>query len=157
MALSFTGKQEERALVAEGEYEVTLKTEWGYTKSKDPYIKLIYTIRKDVEQNEQGNIIYDGIYKSKTTGEFSKKKIDSILAGIPNPKLDFENYDELIQYLNNVNMIVEVVIEKADGVNLQNDRNSIKFWSNKPTAVGETFIKQEPVEDNSIKPEELPF
>lgn len=159
MAISFTGKKEAMPLVQEGKYEVTLNSEWSKTKSGDDYIKFIYTIRKDVEQNEQGRLVFDAAYKSKTTGDFPKSKFDAIFAGIPNAKLNFEDYDEVIQYLNDVNMIIEVGVEKADASNnLQNDRNIVKFWSNEPTVAGPIFkTPAEPVEDTSVQAGDLPF
>ena len=157
MALSFTGKKEERPLIQEGKYEVTLNSEWAKTKAGDDYIKLTYTIRKDVEQNEQGRLVFDGLYKSKTTGQFPSSKINAILSAIPNAKLDFDSYDELIQYLNDVNMIVEIVTEKADGANaLQNDRSTVKFWSNEPTIAGPVFLEKGAVEE-AVATTDLPF
>lgn len=159
MGISFTGKKEERPLIQEGKYEVTLNSDWANTAAGDPYIKLTYKIRTDVTQDEGGRLIFDGIYKSKTTGQFNSSKINAILSAIPNAKLDFDSYDELIQYLNDVNMIVEIVTEKADASNaLQKDRSVVKFWSNEPSAVGPTFFQKGPVEDTTVtSTSELPF
>lgn len=157
MAISFTGKKEERPLIQEGKYEVTLNSEWAKTTAGDDYIKLTYTIRSDVEQNEGGRVVYDGVYKSKTTGLFNDSKINAILAGIPSAKLDFENYDEVIQYLNNVNMIIEVVIDQPNAQNnLSKPRNAVKFWSNEPTVAGPIWVTPaQPVEVE--QPTDIPF
>ena len=158
--MQFTGKREDRHLVEPGKYEVTLNSEWKESKTGgSDYIMFTYTIRNDVAQNEQGETVLDFMYKSKTTNDFPASKINSILAAIPDAKLDFADYDELVQYFNDVNMIIEVQIEKADPTNPNSkDRNVVKFWSNEPTVAGPVWKqKAAPVEDTSVKEGDLPF
>lgn len=115
--LHFDGKVEnkEYELITDGDYEVTLEAEWAKTKSGDQYINCKFTIRKDVDQKFGGRIIFDGIYKNKTTGEYNSSKINGILNAIPAAKQDFEDYDDLIQYINGQNMIISIVTQEAQG------------------------------------------
>ena len=161
--LSFSGKKESLPLIQEGKYEVTLNMEWATTKNGDPYIKIVYKIRTECEQNEKGRLVFDAIYKSKKTGKYPDAKINAILSAIPNARLDFKDYDELMQYVNGANMIIEVETEKADPSNaLTQDRSAVKFWSNEPTIAGPTFAPAPgPVEVENVAEvtngNELPF
>lgn len=132
--LHFTGEQG-FDLVEKGEYEVTLTAEWKVTKqTNQKYINCIYTIRKDIDQKFQGRMIFDGIYKSQFTGDFDTKRINGILSTIPNARLDFEDYDELIQYINGINMVVTVDVKPADPSNPESKaKNIIVLGSYKPT------------------------
>lgn len=139
MALHFdkTVEKKDFELIAAGEYEVTLSADWGKTKAGDPFINCTYTIRKDVQQDFGGRLIFDGIYKSKLTGEFQASKLNGILAAIPDSTQDFETYDDVIQYISGANMIVEVEVQKGDPG--YNDKNVIKYLSYKPTVVGPAY------------------
>lgn len=110
--LHFDGKVQENKEfepIAEGDYEVTLEAEWAKTKStNEPYINCKFRIRKDVEQKFGGRMVFDGIYKNPTTGEYRAEKINAILMAIPCAKMDFNDYDELIQYINGQNMIISI-------------------------------------------------
>ena len=159
--MKFTGEIKKNSLIQEGEYEVTLTAEWAQTKAGDDYIKLTYVIRKDVEQNEQGRLVFDGIYKNKTTGAFPDDKINAILSTIPKDQvtLDFKDYDELILYINGVNMRIEVMTQKADPtVATSVDKSVCKYLSNKQTVAGPVFATRAvAVEDTSSAAEGLPF
>lgn len=136
MALTFTAKLENTyELIKEGEYEFILKAEWKQTKDGNPYINFVWQIRKDVEQENAGRIIFDPLYRNKETGEFSASRINGLLSAIPNVKLDFEDYDDLIQYMNGQCMRAKVGIKKANPEDpLSKDRNNIVFGSYRPTA-----------------------
>lgn len=145
MALHFTGEKEntEYQLITKGTYEVVLNCEWRKnTNNNEPYINCIFTIRTDITQDFGGRKVFDAIYKSKTTGEFLSSKINGLLSVIPNAQHDFEDYDELIQYLNGKTMRVEVEIQKADTVNYPNskDKNVIKYLSYTPSQVNNPAI-----------------
>lgn len=117
--LHFDGKVQENKEfepIAEGDYEVSLEAEWAKTKtSGEPYINCKFTIRKDVDQKFGGRMVFDGIYKNKTTGEYNSSKINAILAAIPCAKMDFDDYDGLIQYINGQNMIISIKTQEAQG------------------------------------------
>lgn len=141
-------------LITPNDYEVTLTAEWKETKStKKHFINCAFTIRKDVEQDFQGRMVFDGIYESKKTGALQTSKINGILSAIPNAKQDFESYDELIQYISGRNMIVSIDIEDADPQNPDSkDRNVIKYLSYAPT---KHKTKVEAM--NEADADELPF
>lgn len=135
MSLNFSAKNESTyELIKKGEYETILKVEWKNTLTGDRYISCSYTVRKDVEQEYGGRIVFDAIYADANTGEFDAKRINAILSTIENPKCDFNDYDELIQYLNGTLLITEIDIRKArpdkEG---ERDKNKINFWCHKPT------------------------
>ena len=135
MSLNFTAKNESTyELIKKGEYEVILNVEWKNTLNGDRYISCAYTVRKDVEQDYGGRIVFDAIYADQDTGEFDARRINAILSTIENPKCDFTDYDELIQYLNGKLLITEIDIRKArpDKEN-EKDKNKINFWCHKPT------------------------
>lgn len=134
MSLNFTGKNESAyELIKKGEYEVVLKVEWKNTLDGNRYISCVYTVRKDVEQEFGGRIVFDAIYANEN-GEFDAKRINAILSTIENPKCDFTDYDELIQYLNGKLLITEIDIRKANPEKEnERDKNKINFWRHKPT------------------------
>lgn len=154
--LHFDGKVQDKEFepIAEGDYEVSLEAEWAKTKtSGEPYINCKFTIRKDVDQKFGGRMVFDGIYKNKTTGEYNSSKINAILAAIPCAKMDFDDYDGLIQYINGQNMIISIKTQEAQGD--YSARSVVEFCSYRTT---------EHLPTNSEKPtltevndEDLPF
>ena len=157
MALTFTGKTETSyPLIPKGEYEARLRVEKDKTKSTgSEYIKITAIIRDDIKQNidgQGGRLVFDGIYKNKGTDIYNENKINYILSAIPNAKLDFEDYDDLIQYLNG--QIVKVVVdqERKDKENPDSElKNVIK-----------KYLKSDLLFDNveqqsEIKDSDLPF
>lgn len=104
-----------RELITPGKYECVLNAEWKETSAKKPYIGLTLRIRKDVEQAFGGRLVFDGIYESKLNpGEYNVKKINAILAAIPESKQDFEDYDELVLYINKQLFLVDIGIQQPD-------------------------------------------
>lgn len=162
MALHFDGKvadNSEFVLIEPGQYAVVLNAEWQKTKLGDPYINCIFKIRKDVEQDFGGRIVFDGIYKDKKTGGLREDKINGILSTVKNPRTDFEDYDDLIQYFNGLEMYVDIIIDKADPeVPNSKDKNVIKYLSYAPyvsevASSAATAETNNAIEDN----DELPF
>lgn len=157
-------EQKDFELVKPGDYEVIMNLEWAKTRiSQEQYINCSFKIRKDVKQDFGGQIIFDGIYKSKNNAdEFQASKINAILAALPNSKSDFESYDELIQYLNDKCLLVRVEVQKADPkVPNSKDRNVIAYLSYRPTKhpIVEDAPKDTDSKVDSIKIDEddLPF
>lgn len=154
--LHFDGKVQENKEfepIADGDYEVTLEAEWAKTKStNEPYINCKFTIRKDVEQKFGGRMVFDGIYKSKTTGEYNASKINAILMAIPCAKMDFNDYDELIQYINGQNMIVSIETQEAQGD--YPARSIVGYCSYRTT---EHLPKTEKPTLTEVNDEDLPF
>lgn len=158
--LHFDGKNEKKDfdLIEEGKYEVVLNAEWRKTGNGELYINCAFRIRKDVEQKNAGRLVFDGIYKSKKSGEYSKLKIDGILSTIENAKCDFESYDELIQYINGRNMIITIETQKADpSYPNSKDKSVVKYLSYEPTKNPTTDGVKEAENLPDIDESELPF
>lgn len=127
-------KRKEYPLVKPGVYETELKLEWNKTSGGVPYINCIFFIREDVEQEHKGDRVFDGIYRSKTTGEYNYDKIKGIIETTVKKKYQFEDYDDLIQELNGTLLRVNIDIEKADeSVAGSKDRNVVVYCSYQPT------------------------
>lgn len=137
MALDFTNTQEKKEfdLIEPNEYEFLLNIEWKKQQNGKTYLNCAYRIRKDVEQKFQGRIVFDAIYRSKNNPEeLTPSKIQAILDAIPNGRKKFEDYDELVQYLNGVELIATVEIEPANPEYPNSkDKAVIKYASQKPT------------------------
>lgn len=137
MALNFSGKIDSNyELIEKGDYEVTLQCEWAKKMSNpnELYINCKFKIREDVEQSFGGRFVFDSIYKQKGTSDYNKTKINGILGAIPRAKLDFEDYDELIQYLNGQNMVITIEVERANEYH-STDKNVVKYLSYRPSEV----------------------
>ena len=157
MALQFSGKAETTySLVPKGEYEVKLRVEYDKTKTTGAqYIKVTSIIRDDIKQDidgQGGRLVFDGIYKDKNTGIYNENKINYILSAIPNAKLDFEDYDELVQYLND--QLVKIIVDH-ERKDKENPDSELK-------AVAKKYVKSDLLALNAekqyeIKDGDLPF
>lgn len=162
MALHFTGEveQQEFQLIEPGTYAVEMTAEFKKTKSGDDFINCAFKILKEYDSTWGGRIVFDGIYKSLKTGAFNEAKINAILSTIENPKTDFEDYDELVQYFNGIKMEIDIDIEQADN-NVPNskDRNIIKYLSYKRLSKEATTQQSTPKEDKKVEPvqDDLPW
>ena len=160
MALHFTGEveQQEFQLIEPGTYAVEMNAEFKKTKGGDDFINCAFKILKEYDSTWGGRIVFDGIYKSLKTGAFNEAKINAILATIKNPKTDFEDYDELVQYFNGIRMEIDIDIEQADdNVPNSKERNIVKYLSYKPLS---REVKQVSTkEDKKVEPvqDELPW
>lgn len=150
--LHFDNVEKQTALIDEGEYEVTLNAEWKERNGKR-FINCAFKIRKDVEQKFGNRIVFDAIYKSKTSDEYQPSKISGILDAIPAAKRDFETYDDLIQFINNQNMRVYIKIKPAEGE--YPEKNEIDYLSYKPTQAGNPKVTLSEADD--VDADELPF
>lgn len=162
MGLHFSGEKAQQQTTFEpitpGKYEVILNTEWRKARNGNMYINCMFKIRKGFGQDFENRVVFDGIYKSKTTGEFSEQKINAMLAAIPNAKRDFEDYDDLIQYLNDKPMIVEIDIELPDPEYPDSkERNIVTYLSYEPSKIDtvsddeESKSKAEEIFGDSLK------
>ena len=155
MALTFTGKTETSyPLVPKGEYEARLRVEKDKTKSTGAeYIKVTSIIRDDIKQNidgQGGRLVFDGIYKNRGTDTYNENKINYILSAIPNAKLDFEDYDDLIKYLNG--QIVKIVVEheRKDKENPDSELKNVVKKYLKSDLVFENVEQQYEVKDSDL-------
>lgn len=142
MALHFTGQISTGFEPIEpNDYETIINLEYKKTQGGDLFINCKFAIRDDIDQDFQRRIVFDGIYKSKTTGEFSPQKINALLAAVnaneEHPQWDFEDYDDLIQFLNGKLVKITVELQKGDSTQGTNDKNTVKYLSYQPTAFKE--------------------
>ena len=141
-------------VVDAGEYEVVLKITKKRTKdnTKD-YANLDFMIRDDVEQKFQGAHDFDKVFRDPGNPEwFDTRKFGSILVTQKEKegyKAKWDEVDELIQWLNGVNL--KVTIEKVYDDYTQKEDNRIKYLSYKPSALG-PYVK--PVKDANGNVEE---
>lgn len=76
MSYSFKSVENTGGLMAEGEYEVYVKTaEVTYTKSGIECINFDFVVRSDVEQPYQNKHIFKRFFKSDETGLYPAEKI----------------------------------------------------------------------------------
>jgi hypothetical protein len=156
MALQFTGKVESNYTPApRGNYEVTLKVAYDKTNGGATYIKVTSVIRSDIKQEiegQGGKLVFDGIYKNKTTGEYNQRRIDYILSAIPNARLTFEDYDDVVQYLNGKTVKIAVDVERKDEENPDSDlKNTVKKYM-----VSDLYVPNAE-QQFEIKDSDLPF
>lgn len=159
--LNFKGAKDSYEPIEKGEYEVVLTAEWKDKADKSgKYINCAFRVRDDVEQKNQGRLIFDPIYESKNKkGVYQPAKIEGILDTVADANYQFKNYDEVIQYINGLAMRIEVQIEKADpDKENSKDRNIVKYLSYKPTLhpLAESPFKNLKVNDE-IDVDSLPF
>lgn len=152
-------------LIPEGQYECTAKCEGEKIKvSGTKSIALSWRIREDVLQLCQGRVIFDDIYPDKNDpSKYNDRKIYDIIFGgqnqnDPKSRFKFDDYDDLCQYLNGINMLIKVEINEYNGVK----RNRVAFSGYSPTKVkGQTLGSTEPAkasEDvDDVLPDDVPF
>lgn len=136
---------EERSdLVPAGSYEATAICDGqGTNNFGDEVIRLSWKIREDVQQESKGRLVFDDIGRDKNNPEeYNDRKIYDIIylgqKGEPGAKLKFDDYDELAQYINGLNMIIDVEIKQS---NSGRKYNRIKFGGYHPSqAKGQTLV-----------------
>lgn len=147
MSLSFSNKPEYELLKEVKKQEVFIENaEIKRTeRSQKQFINIKFRIRDDIEQENGGRVIYDTIWEEKNNpGVFDTRKISALLQSQgENGKYNFEDYDELVQYINGLSMIITVEVKPADDYN-EEPYNQVKYCSYKPSeAKSKTLGKEE--------------
>ena len=130
-------QKDEYSLIPSGEYEVVLeKAEIKTAQSSGrPYISMKFRIRNDVEQPQQGRLIFESIFLEKTSNQFDKKKLGAIMRTQgPSGKYSFADDDEVVQYINGLAMRLTIELNGPDDYHSE-DYNQVKYCSYKPTNV----------------------
>lgn len=134
-----TFSKDEFETVPTGEYEVTLESAdakaYGPTQDKIG-LSCKFRIRSDVLQKGAGTVIYETLWLDEDpewSGWFNHKKLQKILLSQANPKLDFRDCDECVQYINGLSMIASVV-EEFDDYRGRKVNKLDKYFKFKPTA-----------------------
>lgn len=134
-------------LIPEGEYECTAECSGEKTTpTGTELISLSWRIRSDIPQNCQGRLIFDDIYRDKNNpSAYNDRKIYDIIFGgqeqnDPKSRFKFEDYDDLCQHLNGLNMRISVEINEYNGVK----RNRVKFSGYKPSQAKAQVLGAQP-------------
>lgn len=116
-------------LVKEGEYEAQIiKAELLAAESTGTkYMNITYRIREDVEQEHQGEVLYDKLWQNKTTGEYNMRRFNNICksAGIPEGT-SFANENAFLEAIVGKAIVVNVAIVFDDY--RQQDQNTILYY-----------------------------
>lgn len=136
MSLSFSNKPEYELLKEVKKQEVFIENaEIKRTeRSQKQFISIKFRIRDDIEQENAGRIIFDTIWEERDNpGVFDTRKISSLLQSQgENGKYNFEDYDELVQYINGLSMIITIEVKPADDFR-DEPYNQVKYCSYKPS------------------------
>jgi hypothetical protein len=155
---SFTYEESNYGLVPEAVYEAILNLEKKVSPNTgSQFISLKWTIRDDVEQACQNRKVLESIWEDKENpGRFPTKKLSKILSiQGKNGKYNFDDIDEVLQFINGWNVRIGVKIGKPDDWH-QEEYNYISFY-------GPTKFPNQTLEMNSNKvefevtDEDLPF
>ena len=152
--------EEKYELIKAGEYEVVLDTA-EIKVSKDGskrFISCLFKIREDVEQVEQGRIIFDNIFEDKKNpGQFSLNKLQKLLlVQGKEGKYKFDDDDELVQFINGLYMRITIENKPSDEYH-PDPYNQVKYCSYKPSNhLPKNLIKEEPKEF-VVDEADLPF
>lgn len=116
-------------LVKEGEYEAQIiKAELLAAESTGTkYMNITYRIREDVEQEHQGDVVFDKLWQNKTTGEYNMRRFNNICksAGIPEGT-SFANENAFLEAIVGKTIVVSVAVVFDDF--RQQDQNTILYY-----------------------------
>lgn len=156
---SFTYEENSYSLVTEGTYETILTIEKKYHEASDrQYISLKWVIRDDVEQGCQNRRVLESIWEDKENpGRFPTKKLSKILSiQGKDGKYNFDDIDEVLQFINGWNVRIGVKIGKPDDYHTE-EYNYVSFY-------GPTKFPNQTLESNGatkveyqVDTDELPF
>lgn len=121
-----------------GKYEVVIeKVETLTTKSSNkPMLKFTFKIRSDVDQNFKNRKLWYNIVKKDGDACYDFNKINKIIMTQDKFPTHFDTFDEVLQYLHNLNLRLEVVNEFSDYTG--NEESRIKDYSFEKSLVPET-------------------
>lgn len=126
---SFTYEESRRKLVSKGTYETILSLEKRRTDNGKNYISLRHLIRDDVEQDFQLSSVYEKIWEDKENpGRFPTKKLNKILSVQGEKgKYNFDDIDEVLQFINGWNLRIGVGVGEPDDYN-DEEYNYVTFY-----------------------------
>ena len=163
-------KNEEYELLEEGWYEVYIdNAEIKTFDSGASCINLTHKVRDDVEQNSQGRLVFESVWGDKKhPGEFQRHVVSNILKTQgTDGQYNFEDNEELVQYLNGLYMKIFVEKNDADEYN-EEPYNRVKFLKGhepsafppkklgNTTSTSSTTVKK-PSTTPIVSDEDLPF
>lgn len=119
-------------LIDDNDYEVELKADiQTLPKSGRRVINCKFTIRKDVQQAFGGRSVFDNIWSDKSdNSKFDHIKIQKLLL-TQDPekgKFDFEDYEELVQFINGFLLRIHISKKEPDEYHTE-AYNEVKYLS----------------------------
>lgn len=128
-------------LIKQGVYEVTLDEAVVKTFKTDAtkeYLSLKFIIRQDVEQPHGNRVVFESVFRDKAfPTKFDNRKLQKIILtqkGKDTFQTEFANEDELIQYLNGLNMQI-TINEKEPDAYRNEPYNEVAYLSYRPSNV----------------------
>ena len=123
-------------LVDAGDYEVVLKADKKLSKDgTKEFLNLCFKIRSDVPQNFKNRCVFETAFKDKErTTWFDLIKLNKLVKtqkGLPTFKVEFNDVDECIQYLNGLHMII-TIDKKYDDFS-EKEINEVRYLSYRPS------------------------
>lgn len=154
--------EEEFSLIDNGDYEVTLETiEQKVAQTGKKYLNLKMRIRRDVDQQFGGRVLFVKIWANDGDPVYNHSKINHIILtqkNTDNYKTEFKTFDDVLQYLHGLNFIVtvETIFNEYVGAN----ENAVKDWSYRPSEAKSAALEA-PASSNldsiEIDDSEIPF
>ena len=141
-------------LVKEGEYEAQIiKAELLAAETGTKYMNITYRIREDVEQEHQGEVVFDKLWQNKTTGEYNMRRFNNICksAGIPEGT-SFANENSFLEAIVGKAIVVNVAVVFDDF--RQQDQNTILYY--RSSKVGFKTVNNAPTQTQTTKPVSAP-
>lgn len=127
---SFTYEENNYGLIPAGTYEANLTIEKKYHESTNrEFISLKWIIRDDVEQGSHNRRVLESIWEDRDNpGRFPTKKLSKILSiQGKTGRYNFDDIDEVLQFINGWNVRIGIGIGKPDDYHTD-EYNFISFY-----------------------------
>lgn len=148
--MSYTYNKEEYELLKDGEYECVVDNiRIAETTTGKEYINLTFKIRDDIEQEYQGRLIFESIWKEKDSDYFNRKRLNKILQtqaeiGYVKEGQEFKDIEDVLDTIAGSFLICVVGKRMNDYVG--REENFIRYYK-----------KTEHQLTGMVQDEELPF
>lgn len=130
--------------IKDGEYEVEIESavETEIPTTHTPKVKIVYTIRNDIDQDFKGRKIFDDWFKSKTTHDYNKNRFKQLIVATKRaePNQVFHNLKDILDFLVGKQVVVVVKNEDNSWNGQTRTRLNVKYWKesqHKPTSLEE--------------------
>lgn len=155
---SFTYEESGFGLIPEGIYETNLTLEKKYHEGTGrQFISLKWIIRDDIEQACHNRKVTESVWEDKENpGRFPTKKLSKILSiQGKDGKYNFDDIDEVLQFINGWNVRIGVKIGKPDDYHPE-EYNFISFYA-ATKFPNQTLVQNKPQEFEVDETLDLPF
>lgn len=155
--MAYTSNENNSGLLKNGEYECVIDSisEKPYGSEGKVYLSIQYRVRNDVEQDYKNAVVFESLFKSRETNDYSDRRIGNLLYCSGLPKGETKNdIDEVIDFCKG--RYIRVVVETVKNTYKDKEENVVKFY--KPTKFdlkATSISKKEEVEE--LDDDSLPF